>query len=129
MSKIGEKKKGWATLFSGRIKDVSLMAVLAIMLFSLAFFVFREEENTGELVTAQMTEREQKVSRILQEIEGVGEASVVVCEDEDEVKSVVVVCEGANNLRVVMDIREAVAAALDTEQKSVKIYLKKDKRR
>ena len=124
MSKIGEKKKGWATFFSGRIKEISLMAVLAIMLFSLAFFVFREEEKTDSLALAQMTEREQKVSRILQEIEGVGEASVVVCEDEDEVKSVVVVCEGANNLRVVMDIREAVAAALDTEQKSVKMQEK-----
>ena len=64
------------------------MAVLALMLFSLAFFVFREEE--------------------------------------DEVKSVVVVCEGAKDIRVVMEVREAVATALNTQQKSVKIYLKKD---
>ena len=62
----------------------------------------------------------------MQEIEGVGDASVVVCEEDNEVKSVVVVCEGAKDIRVVMEVREAVATALNTQQKSVKIYLKKD---
>ena len=62
----------------------------------------------------------------LQEIDGVGEASVIVYEKEGDVENVVVVCEGANDLRVVMNVREAVASALGTEQNSVKIYLKKE---
>ena len=49
-----------------------------------------------------------------------------VCEDENGVKSVVVVCEGANNFCVILDIREAVAAALGTQESAVKIYQKKD---
>ena len=40
--------------------------------------------------------------------------------------ALVVVCEGANDFQVVMHVREAVAAALGTEQKAVKIYLKKE---
>ena len=63
---------------------------------------------------------------MLQEIDGVGDASVIVYEKEDEIESVVVVCEGANNLRVVLNVREAVASALGTEEKAVKIYLKKE---
>ena len=62
----------------------------------------------------------------MEEIDGVGDANVIVYEAEDGAKSVVVVCEGANNLRVVMNVREAVAAALGTEVKAVKIYLKKE---
>ncbi len=55
-----------------------------------------------------------------------GIVRVMICEDEDGVESVVVVCEGANDLRVNMDIREAVSAALGTDEKSVKIYQMKE---
>ena len=55
-----------------------------------------------------------------------GDVNVMICESEDGVQSVVVVCEGANDLRVNMNIREAVAAALGTDEKSVKIYLMKE---
>ena len=99
---------------------------MALLLFSACFLVFNKEESAQSVALAQMSEKEQKISQILQEIEGVGEASVVVCEEDDEVKSVVVVCEGAKDIRVVMEVREVVATALNTQQKSVKIYLKKD---
>ena len=46
-------------------------------------------------------------------------------ETDEGVQSVVVVCEGANNLQVVIDVREAVASAVGTQEKNVKIYLKK----
>ena len=127
MNKVLWKKE--KTFLSGRRTDLVWICVIAAILFLAAFVVFGKEENTQGIGVAQMSEKEQKVCQILQEIEGVGEASVIVCEDEDEVKSVVVVCEGANDFRVVMDVREAVATALNTQQKSVKIYLKKDKRR
>lgn len=122
MNKLENKK----LLLSGRIKDVLWMGMLALLLFSVAFVVFRADDDVDIANTTQMTEVEQKVARILQEIEGVGEASVIVCEDENNLKNVVVVCEGANNLRVVMDVREVVSAALNTQPKLVKIYLKKD---
>ena len=121
----GESKKE-SLLLSGRIKDVIWISIVALILFLACFLVFGKEENVESVAMAQMTEKEQKISQILHEIDGVGEVSVVVCEEEDEVKSVVVVCEGAKDIRVVMEVREAVATALNTQQKSVKIYLKKD---
>ena len=110
----------------GKVKEILLLGVLAVALIYSAWIVFHTEEDKAAASYGAMTESEMKVMRILQEIEGVGKASVAVHESDTEVKSVVVVCEGANNLRVVMDVREAVAAALGAEQKSVKVYLKKD---
>ena len=124
MNKLENKNK--KIFLSSRIKDFLWMGVLALLLFSVAFVVFRADDDTNIANTSQMSEVEQKVARILQEIDGVGDASVIVCEDENSLKNVVVVCEGANNLRVVMDIREVVSAALNTQPKLVKIYLKKD---
>ena len=72
-----------------------------------------------------MTETERKISLLLEEIEGVGKASVMVCETEEGILGAVVVCEGANDIRVNINVREAVATALGTEEKAVKIYLKK----
>ncbi len=121
-----EKERKWSGLFSGRAKDVLLVGVLALVLFYTSWKIFRGENDSTEAAQLSLSETEVKVMRILQEIDGVGEASVIVCEEENAVKSVVVVCEGARNLRVVMNVREAVSAALNTEQKSVKIYLKKE---
>ena len=124
MNKVNGEKE--SVLLSGRIKDVLWISIVALLLFSACFLVFNKEESAQSVALVQMSEKEQKISQILQEIEGVGEASVVVCEEDDEVKSVVVVCEGAKDIRVVMEVREVVATALNTQQKSVKIYLKKD---
>ncbi len=104
-------------------KDLFLIGVLAIVLLFAVSQVFKKEEKTG--VVSSMTETEKKVGRLLQEIQGVGDAEVIVCEEEDGATRVVIVCDGAKDIRVVMDVREAVAAALGTEEKSIKIYQKK----
>ena len=72
------------------------------------------------------SDTERRVDRLIEQIEGVGEAEVMICQTEDGVKSVVVVCEGGNDLQVIVRVREAVAAALGTEEKAVKIYVKKE---
>ena len=113
-------------LLQGKWKEIILIIVLAIALIFAAWQIFRKDDKTSKKETATLTQSEIKVARILEEIEGVGEANVMVCETEEGVKSVVVVCDGANNFGVVMDIREAVAAALGTEEKAIKVYLKKE---
>ena len=117
--------KNFFKRIDGRVKDIFLLAALALVLVFSAWQIFHTEEATATSAVG-MTETERKVMRLLEEIDGVGAASVIVYETEDGPKSVVGVCEGANNLRVVMNVREAVAAALGTEEKAVKIYLKKE---
>ena len=117
---IGASVKGY---IRGKWKDLLLIGALAVALLFAISRVFQDDETKN--VASQMSETEQKVSRLLQEIEGVGAAEVIVCETEDGEKNVVIVCDGAKDIRVVMNVREAVAAALGTDEKSVKIYQKK----
>ncbi len=117
---IGASVKGY---LRGKWKDLLLIGVLAVALLFAVSRVFQNDET--KTVSLQMNETEQKVCRLLQEIEGVGAAEVIVCEAEEGEKSVVIVCDGAKDIRVVMDVREAVAAALGTDEKLVKIYQKK----
>lgn len=104
-------------------KEAVFLLALGCILLAAAYSVFHKKEESTPVLSA--TDAESKTAAILREIEGVGDASVMVCETEDGAKSVVVVCEGANDLRVIMNVREAVSAALNVDEKSVKIFLKK----
>ena len=113
--------------FKGKVKDCCILGVLALVLLFATWKIFYKDDNTSQSVASvTASETEIKIGKLLEEIDGVGKAEVVICETKDGVTGVVVVCEGANDFQVVMDIREAVAAALGTEQKAVKIYLKKE---
>lgn len=128
MNKVEQGKTQSGNIFKrmdGRIKDILLLSVLGLVLFAAAWQIFHTEE-TETVVATGTTDAETKVMQLLQEMEGVGEANVMICENEEGVQSVVVVCDGANSIRVMMNIREAVAAALGTEENAVKIYLKKE---
>lgn len=124
----GMGKKNWRrNILNGKVKDVLLLGALALVLVFAAWKIFYKEDETGSSASAiTANETEEKIGKLLEQIEGVGKADVMICETEEGVTGVVVVCEGANDLQVVMHIREAVAAALGTEQKAVKIYLKKE---
>lgn len=108
-----------------KIKEICIIGAFALALVIATWEIFYSDKNEVTSV-ASMSESEKKVMQILREIEGVGSAEVMICENEDGVSGVVVVCDGANNFQVVLDIREAVATALGTKQSSVKIYLKKE---
>ena len=112
-------------IFDGKIKEILLIAALALTLVFAVWKVFYDGD-TKNVISVSGSETEQKISLLLKEIDGVGEANVMICETEEGVKSVVVVCEGARDLQVVMNVREAVAAALGTEEKAVKVYQKKE---
>ena len=122
-----EKREALSRFLKERRKELLIIFALAIVLGFAVWRVFYDDtEKVSVGQTGAQTETERKLSALLTEIDGVGDAEVMICETEDGVKSVVVVCSGAEKLQVVMDIREAVAAALGTDEKSVKIYLKKD---
>ncbi|MBS1400593.1 MAG: hypothetical protein HPZ86_07330 [Clostridia bacterium] len=111
---------------NGRIRDILLLSALALLLVFAVWKIFYTGYTKNVSGMTSGSESEQRLCSLLKEIDGVGEVNVMICESEDGVESVVVVCEGANDLRVNMNIREAVAAALGTDEKSVKIYLMKE---
>ena len=119
MSKILKTNK-----LDGKIKDMLLILTLGILLIIAITQVFQPQNGNTQTITSP-NEKEQKLSVLLQEINGVGDADVIICETEEGVLGVVIVCEGANDLQVNMHLREAVSTALGTAQSNVKIYLKK----
>ena len=124
-----KKDKGAYISFGIVILFTALMLNLAFVLVFQVDNAYNEKFTklntaTMNICISKMQDIDQ-LSQDLEEIEGVGDANVIVCETEDGKKNVVVVCEGAKNLLVVMNVREAVAAALGTEQNAVKVYQKK----
>lgn len=106
-----------------RIKDVLIVGGLALALLVAVWKVFYTEDE--QRVSVSTTATEERIGQLLRSIDGVGDAEVAIYETEEGVQSVVVVCDGANNLKVVLSVREAVASAVGTQEKNVKIYLKK----
>ena len=107
-----------------KIKNIVLFFAIAALLVVAVWQVFFTPSEEVE-TSAGVSDLETELSLLLNQMDGVGEANVMIYETEDGVQSVVVVCEGANDLQVNMNVREAVASALGTDEKSVKIYLKK----
>lgn len=126
MFKRKTKRERGEKIFIGRAKDVIIVVVLGLILTFAVWKIFYSEDSASMQASQYVaTETEKRICRLLQEIEGVGEVEVMICETEDGVQSVIVVCEGANDLQVIMNVREVVSTALGTEQKSIKIYVKK----
>ena len=123
MNNPHQKEKWKRRFLAGRIKEILVVGGLALALLFAVWRVFYAEETVS--VSTTLSPTEEKISKLLQEIDGVGQAEVMIYETDEGVQSVVVVCEGANNLQVVIDVREAVASAVGTQEKNVKIYLKK----
>lgn len=112
------------TVSKKKIKNIALLFGVAALLAVAVWRVFFTPSSDVEK-SVESSSLETELSLLLNEMEGVGEASVMIYETEEGVQSVVVVCSGANDLQVNMNVREAVAYALGTDEKSVKIYLKK----
>ena len=120
----GASTKAWKKAGNfARIKDVLIIGGLALALLIAVWKVFYTDDTPT--INVSSTQTEERVGRLLQSIDGVGDAEVAIYETEEGVQSVVVVCDGANDLKVVLSVREAVATALGTQEKNVKIYLKK----
>ena len=112
----------WLSKKGGRLLKVGLFIGLALVLCVAIWQVFLKEDKAGSgLENAEET----KLAAILESIAGVGDAEVMIGVYENGERGVVIVCEGAERLSVLLDVREAAAAALGIEQKYVKVYLKK----
>ena len=120
--RVGIKKSRAKGEKNARIKEILFLSLLALILVFAVRKVFYDGDEPTQAAT-KMSDTEARICALLSEIDGVGEVRVVGGDDED---GVVVVCEGADDFVVVMNVREAVAAALGTEEKAVKVYRMRD---
>jgi hypothetical protein len=123
-----DEMKGKKVVFfkmNSKIKDVFIISILAIILMFAVWQVFYKETGNDANVASIGNESEKRVAQILNKIDGVGDVEVLISETEGGAVGAVVVCEGANNIRVVMDIQEAVSVSLGVKKENIKVYLKK----
>ena len=118
---VGDEKQ---RKINGKLKDIIVLGVLGIVLCVAIWLTMSNGKITvSSSVTYSQTES--KLMALLEEIDGVGRAEVMVCETSDGIIGAVIVCDGAKDIKVNLHIREAVATALGTQQSNIKIYLKK----
>ena len=117
----------WIESFkTDKSKQKTLMIVVcAIVLLIACYFVFFSPSMAGERssTSQSMSETENKLCRVLSEIDGVGEISAYVNEDgEGRAIGCVIIMEGADRLSVRLDVIKAAALALGVSQNDVQIY-------
>lgn len=97
-----------------KLKSSKYLPIVLIVLLCLAFamILFTNDKTNG-------TTEEEKLEQILSKIEGVGKLSLFISNSEE--KKVVVVCEGANDIRVRIDLLDAVATALAIPKQNISI--------
>ena len=106
---------------SSKVLEVIILVGFALILCFALWRVFIVDEPQTK---AYSSEEETKLVALLEAMDGVGEAEVMISTNGNGVRGAVVVCDGATRLSVISDVREAVATALGIEQKYVKVYLK-----
>lgn len=104
-------------------KNILIVGVLIFILI-LAVALINAGGGDGNAASSDSlkSQEEIKLTRILSELEGVGDAEVMITSDDEGVKGVVIVCEGAENIMVRSSILNVVSTALNIDKNNIAIY-------
>lgn len=106
-----------------RHKKITIIVTLIIFLVAILLLAFGGTTKSFTVNSSVRSESEEKLVRILTEINGVGKAEVMITENADgTVEGVVVVCEGANDIMTRNDVINAVKTALKLEKNNIAVY-------
>ncbi len=105
-------------LYADRRVRAVVLALLALLLLVLLWHAF----FGGTSSAYQGSEEEQKLARLLESLDGVERATVMISLDKDTPVSAVVVFEGTDSLTLRLKLLSATASALNLSQKAVQIY-------
>lgn len=108
-------------VLQNRVLCTVVVCVLALLLLLVVWRVFfkQEEAATGGY---QPTQREQRLALLLEEIEGVEQATVMIAEEEGAAIGAVVVIKGDLGLVTRMRVTDAAANALHIARQEILVY-------
>lgn len=109
---------GW---FRDKKKLIAVIA-LVVLLIVAVFLLFGDGKKQSSLSDSFRSDTELRLVALLESMDGVGDAEVMVTENDGDVTGVVVVCDGANSIVVRNDILNAVSTALDINKNIIAIY-------
>ena len=96
--------------------------LLIVLLVGILMLVIAIPTGNRKSETAQASELESRLERILSKTEGVGQVDVMISvKEKEQVEGVVVVSEGADNAVVVRNITEIVKALFPVDSHKIKV--------
>ena len=111
------KKEQLKEFFANKTVRIVLLCVAALALLLAVWKVFFNAGSSASGYAA--TEEEARLSTLLEKIDGVEEATVMVSKAEDGTKSVVVVFDGTDGILTRLRITEVVSSAMNIPASSV----------
>ena len=102
-------------------KKLIIVLLLIVLLIAVVYLFFGTESDDSS-ASVNKTATETKLEALLEAIEGVGDAEVMITTDDDGIVGVVIVCEGASSIMVRNDILNAVSTALNINKNIIAIY-------
>ena len=113
--------KDWKKVLENRTARIVLFCVLALLLLAAIWRVFFAEE--GAAGSYDETEKEARISAMLERIEGIEDASVMIVEEDGRAVSAIVVYSGVDSILSRMRILEIASSALGLSKERVQVYL------
>ena len=114
-------KEGVKNFFSNKTARTVIILLIALLLvFAVYRVFFRSEKSSADAYEA--TELEQRLSMILSKIDGVGDATVMVSEEDGRAVSAVIVFRGADSILTRIRIIDAASGALGISKENILLY-------
>ncbi|MBQ3079134.1 MAG: hypothetical protein IJC48_03920 [Clostridia bacterium] len=101
-----------------RAANVKTFVIAVLVLSALLFFIHPDEKNDEGGSTAL----EERLARVLSNIDGAGKVAVMVNESEEEIQGVLIVAEGAEDIGVRLSLLNAAKTALGIENARINVY-------
>lgn len=113
-------KKAVEFLKANKTTLIIICVIVALVIAMIIWGGGSEGVSVGS--ESEKTVTEQKLERLLSQIDGVGKTDVMINENEGTVDGVVIVCQGANNIMTRNDIINAVSTALNIQKNIIAVY-------
>lgn len=115
------KRESIKKLFANKTARTILLLLIALLLVFAVYRVFfgGSSKSASEY---KETELEERLSTILSKIDGVGDTSVMVSEEEGKAVSAVIVFRGADSILTRMRVIDAASGALGIQKENILVY-------
>ena len=114
-------KESIKKFFNNKTARTVVILLIALLLVFAVYRVFFKSEKTAAAVY-EATALEERLSRILSKIDGVGDTSVMVQEEDGRAVSAVIVFRGADSILTRIRVIDAAAGALGIAKESILVY-------
>lgn len=110
-------------LKSKKARTVLLLLAALLLLFAVWGVFFRGEEDRAVFAGGYTpTEREARLCKLLEEVEGVGGVTAMITEKDGVPVGAIVVFGGADSILARMRVLDITSAALHLDKKCVQVY-------